>query len=141
MLGQSKFMLIGVAVAALALVVLVKKKGAAADVGSAIGGAVVDFAGGLATGVLDGVSGAIGIPTTSETITDVGQCRAFMDEYGEWAGTYGCSASAFNAAIRPAPEIIKEVVKDTATSWWSWFSTPSGSDYDAVKHTGAFDRQ
>lgn len=136
MLAENKFMLIGVAVAAIALVVLVKKKGAAADVGGAIGGAVVDLAGGIATGVLDGVSNAIGIPTTSETITDVGQCRAFMDEYGAYAGTYGCSAGAYLKAVEPV-----KAVKETTSSWWDWFTTPSESDYRPVTSTGAYGRQ
>lgn len=136
MLAENKFMLIGVAVAAIALVVMVKKKGAAADVGDAIGGAVVDFAGGIATGVLDGVSNAIGIPTTSETITDVGQCRAFMDEYGAYAGTYGCSAGAYLKAVEPV-----KAVKETTSSWWDWFTTPSESDYRPVTSTGAYGRQ
>lgn len=136
MLGQQKFMLIGVAVAAVALLILVKKKGAAADAGSAIGGVVVDFAGGVATGVLDGVSVAIGIPTTSETITDVAQCRAFIDEYGAYAGTYGCSAPAYARAIQPV-----QAVKETVGSIWDWFTTPSASDYTTKPSTGAFDRQ
>lgn len=133
---ETKFMLIGVAVAALVLVVLVKKKGAAADVGSALGGAAVDLVGGVATGVLDGVSTAIGIPTTSETITDVGECRAFMDEYGAFAGTYGCSAPAYLAAIQPA-----QAVKEAAGGFWDWLTTPSASDYKPRQSTGAFDRQ
>lgn len=61
--------------------------GAASDVGKA----AVNLAGGVATGVVDGVSGAVGIPTTSDTTTDPLVARWIIDNYGyfeasKWAG-------------------------------------------------------
>ena len=127
MLADNKYVLIGVALAALALVVLVKKKGAAASLGSDIGHAAVDLATGTASGVINGVSTAIGIPTLDETLTDTGECRQFMNAYGVWESIGKCGAPAFTGAA--------------SGSIWDWLTTPSASDYKPVINTGAFDRQ
>ncbi|WP_317205566.1 hypothetical protein [Janthinobacterium sp.] len=91
-------------IAAAAAVVLgavwyVKQKGGvvaiAEDVGSTAGEAAVAVVGGAATGVLDGVSKAVGIPTTSETITDAAACKVYLDANGFWSASGKCSAMAF----------------------------------------------
>lgn len=88
-----------------AVIYIVKKKGAAADVGAAVGGAIVDAAGGVATGILDGVSTAIGIPTTSETLTDTGECRSYMDANGVWSSMGKCGLPAFMRAANFWPAV------------------------------------
>lgn len=133
---QTKAILLGGVAAAVLLLILVKKKGAAADAGEAIGGAAVELAEGAVVGGLDGISTVIGIPTTKETITDVAQCRAYMDANGTLTGLYACSTSAFNGAVQPV-----EAVKETVGDWWDWLTTPSPSDYKPKPTTGAFDRQ
>lgn len=123
-------------VAAAFVVYLVKKPGAAADLGEEIGDAIVDLAGGAATGVIDGISEGIGIPTTKETIKDVGQCRLYMNQYGVLEASFACSAPAFAGALEPV-----EAVKETVGGWWDWLTTPSENDYKPKPTTGAFDRQ
>ena len=115
------------ATAVVFVVILVKKKGAAASLGSDIGHAAVDLATGTAAGVINGVSTAIGIPTLDETLTDTGECRQFMNAYGVWESIGKCGAPAFTGAA--------------SSSIWDWLTTPSASDYQPVINTGAFDRQ
>ena len=107
-----------------AVIYMVKKKGAAADVGAAVGGAIVDAAGGVATGILDGVSTAIGIPTTSETLTDTNECRSYMDANGIWSSLGKCGAPAFMRAVDFWP----------AVSWMP-------ADTEPRRSTSMFDRQ
>lgn len=90
MLGQQKFMLIGVGVAALALLILVKKKGAAADVGAALGGAVVDAAGGAVAGVAQGIGDQLGVPRIDADKCQ--ECIANGDVYGQ---SLYCPAGTF----------------------------------------------
>ena len=132
----TKVKILAAGAAVVFVLILIKKKGAAAGVGEDLGHAAVDLAGGVATGMIDGVSTAIGIPTTKETITDVAQCRAYIDAHGAWAGSYACGAPAYTQAIQPI-----EAIKETASSIWDWFKTPSASDYTLKPTTGAFDRQ
>ena len=127
-------------VAAVVAVYLVKKPGAAADLGEEIGGAIIDAAGGVATGVIDGISEGVGIPTTKQTITDAAECKLYMNRYGVLEASFACSAPAFAQAIEPV-KVVTDTVKETAGSWWDWLTTPSASDYQPVKNTGAFDRQ
>ena len=116
---------IGAIIAAVAaLIYLVKKKGAAGNVGAAVGGAIVDAAGGLATGVIDGISTAIGIPTTSETITNVSECQSYMDQYGVWASSGKCGLPTFMRTV----------------DFWPSFSWMP-ADTEPRRSTGAFDRQ
>lgn len=98
-LSENKFLLVGIGIAAIALLYLVKRPGAAAQAGTAVGQAAVEAVGGVATGVLDGASQAVGIPTTSETITDVQECKRFMDANGVWAASFQCAAPAFIGAM------------------------------------------
>lgn len=107
-----------------ALVYLVKKKGAAKAAGAAAGGAIVDAAGGLATGILDGVSKAVGIPTTSETLTDASACRSYMDENGIWSSIGKCGLPAFMRSVDFWP----------AMSWMP-------ADTEPRRSTPMFDRQ
>ena len=93
----TKVQILAVAAAAVFVVILVKKKGAAAGLGSDIGHAAVDLATGTASGVINGVSTAIGIPTLDETLTDTGECRQFMNAYGVWESIGKCGAPTFVA--------------------------------------------
>jgi len=122
-MGTVKVVAIVAAVAA--LVYLVKKKGAATDLGVAVGGAIVDAAGGLATGVLDGVSVAVGIPTTSQTLTNADECKTFMDQYGVWDSVGKCSLPAFMRTVEMGYALFPWMPKDT----------------EPRRSTGAFDRQ
>lgn len=136
---DDKIKLALIAAGVLVAVYLVKKPGAAADLGEEIGGAIVDAAGGVATGVIDGISTGIGIPTTSQTITDGAACKIYMNKYGVLEASMACSAPAFASAIEPV-EVIRGQVSDA----WDWFGglfTPSESDYKPRPSTGAFDRQ
>ena len=94
MLGESKYMLIGVAVAALALLVLVKKKGAAADVGIAVGEAAADLAGGVGGGVALGIGDQIGIPRTNMT-----QCEKDLAAGKTWDASFSCPASTWLGSL------------------------------------------
>ena len=132
----TKVKILAAGAAAVFVLILIKKKGAAAGVGEDLGNAAVDMAGGVATGVIDAISTGIGIPTTKETITDVAQCRAYIDANGAWAGSFACGAPAYAKAIQPV-----EAVKETVGNWWDWLTTPSTSDYKPVNNTGAFNRQ
>lgn len=90
MVANNKFVVIGVAAAVLALVVLVKKKGAATAVGSAIGGAAVDLAGGFTSGVAYGIGDAVGLPRTS-----VSECQQLLNEGRLWEASFKCPAGTF----------------------------------------------
>lgn len=78
---------------------LVKKPGAAAGLGEEVGGAIVDLAGGIATGAIDGISEGVGIPTTKQTITNAAECKMFMDKNGVWEASFACGAPAFATAL------------------------------------------
>ena len=123
----TKVKILAAGAAAVFVLILIKKKGAAAGVGEDLGHAAVDLAGGVATGVIDGVSTAIGIPTIGETLTDNDECRQFMNAYGVWESIGKCAAPAFTATA--------------SQSVWEWLTTPSASDYTLKPTTGAFDRQ
>lgn len=88
-----------IVVAVAAIVYLVKKPGAAISLGEDIGGAVVDLAGGIATGAIDGISEGVGIPTTKQTITNAAECKMFMDKNGVWEASFACGAPAFATAL------------------------------------------
>lgn len=98
-MNDTKMMLIGAGVAGLGLLYLVNQAGTAKEAGQAVGGFVVDAVGGVATGAIDGISDAVGIPTTSETITDVQECRRYMDANGVWEASFKCGAPAFIGAL------------------------------------------
>jgi hypothetical protein len=90
MFGEQKFLLIGVGVAALALFVLVKKNGAAADAGQVLGGAAVDLAGGAVAGVALGVGDAVGVPRT-----DMTECEKAIAEGRKLDASFACPAGTF----------------------------------------------
>lgn len=93
--ADTKFIVAGAGVAALALLYLVKRPGAAAEAGEAIGGAVVDAAEGAIVGTVGGIGDIIGLPSPSETITDASQCLMHLNERGYWSASAHCSAPAF----------------------------------------------
>ena len=84
-------MIVGAAVlAVIAIVVMVKKKGAAAGVGAAIGGAAVDLANGAVSGVAFSLGDIFGVPRTDES--KCAQARAAGDT---WAASQYCTAGTF----------------------------------------------
>jgi hypothetical protein len=87
---EQKFILIGAGVAALAVLYLVMKDGAAAAAGEAVGGAVVDAAVGVTSGVALGVGDAIGLPRTNQT-----ECEKAMAEGRYWDASFVCPAGDF----------------------------------------------
>lgn len=93
-MGDHKFLLIGAGVAALALLILVKKKGAAVDAGLALGSAAGDFIWGITdgtvSGVVYGVGDAIGVPRTNET-----ECEKAKREGRTWDASFACPATNF----------------------------------------------
>lgn len=90
MFGETKFMLIGMGVAAVALLILVKKKGAAADAGEALGGAAVDLAGGVVAGAAEGIGDVFGVPRT-----DMTECERAKAEGRTWDASFACPAGDF----------------------------------------------
>lgn len=93
-MGEHKFMLIGVAAAAVALLILVKKKGAAADAGNALGEAAADLAGGFVGGVALGLGDQIGIPRTNMT-----QCEKDLAAGKTWDASFSCPASTWLGSL------------------------------------------
>ena len=87
---ENKYILIGAALAALALVVIVKKKGAAADVGAAVGAAAIDMAGGAVAGVSEGLGDAVGLPRT-----DAAKCQACLASGDTLGASLYCPAGTF----------------------------------------------
>jgi hypothetical protein len=77
----------------------ITKPGAAGNAGAALGTAFIDLSGGVATGVINGVSNSVGLPTTNETITDANECKIYMDANGKWAASTKCGAPAFVKAL------------------------------------------
>lgn len=90
MFGEQKFLIIGVGVAALVLLVLVKKKGAAADAGVALGGAAVDLAGGVVAGAAESIGDQIGVPRT-----DMTECERAKAEGRTLDASFACPAGDF----------------------------------------------
>ncbi|WP_322400375.1 hypothetical protein [Massilia luteola] len=96
MFGEQKFMIIGAGVAALVLLVLIKKKGAAADAGQALGEAAANAAGGAVAGVAEGLGDQIGIPRT-----DMTECERAMAESRTLDASFACPAGDFLGYINP----------------------------------------
>jgi hypothetical protein len=102
---EQRFIILGAGLAALALLVLVKKNGAAADVGAAVGSAVVN----AGAGVVVGIGEAIGIPRTNET-----ECEKAMREGRYWDASFAC----------PAGDFIGGTASDAGNAisdWWKNF--------------------
>ncbi len=99
-MGEHKFMLLGALVAAVVLVAIVKKKGAAVDAaasaGEALGEIVVAAAGGAVAGVTYGVGDAIGVPRTNMT-----ECERAIKEGRTWDASFACPASDFIGYMNP----------------------------------------
>lgn len=87
---NAKYMLIGAGLAGLALFIIVKKKGAAVDVGAAVGEAAVDFVDGAVGGVAVGIGDVIGVPRTNMT-----ECERAIAEGRTWDASFACPAGTF----------------------------------------------
>jgi hypothetical protein len=91
---EQRFIILGAGLAALALFVLVKKNGAAADVGAALGEAAANAATGAVAGAAMGIGDAIGIPRTNET-----ECEKAMREGRYWDASFACPAGDFLGGV------------------------------------------
>jgi hypothetical protein len=93
-MGETKYIIAGAAVAAVLLALWVKKKGglgaAAADAGAAAGDAVVQFGGGVVSGVALGIGDAIGVPRTNMT-----ECERALAEGRTLDASFACPAGDF----------------------------------------------
>jgi hypothetical protein len=93
-MGETKYIIAGAAVAAVLLALWVKKKGglgaAAADAGAAAGDAVVQFGGGVVSGVALGIGDAIGVPRTNMT-----ECEKAKAEGRNLDASFACPAGDF----------------------------------------------
>jgi len=100
MANDTKYVIVGAAVAAVLLVLYVKKKGGmaavAADVGAGAVNAVVSFGGGVVSGTAYALGDAIGIPRT-----DMTECERAKAEGRTWDASFACPASDFLGYINP----------------------------------------
>jgi len=109
MMNEQRFLILGVATAALVLLVLVKKNGiaaVAADAGEAAGAAVINLGGGVVAGAAEAIGDVVGIPRTNET-----ECQKAMREGRYWDASFACPAGTF----------ISGTASDAANSvknWW-----------------------
>lgn len=104
---EQKFIIIGAGLAALAVFILVTKKGAAASLAQSGAEAVVGAATGAAAGVALGIGDAIGIPRTNET-----ECEKAMREGRYWDASFACPAGTF---IGGAASDAGTAISD----WWN----------------------
>jgi len=102
-------MIVGAAVLAVAAIVVMASKKGVAGIGAAIGGAAVDLANGVVSGVGFGVGDILGVPRTDES--KCAEARAAGDT---WAASQYCTAGTFmgyawdgitNAAVSVAPRV------------------------------------
>jgi len=100
MVKDTQYMIAGAAVAAVLLVLWVKKKGglanAAAGAGEGIGNAAVQFGGGVVSGVALGIGDAIGVPRTNMT-----KCEQAMAEGRTLDASFDCPAGTFISYLNP----------------------------------------
>lgn len=104
MMGEHKFLIIGAGVAALALLILVKKNGAA-NVGNDLGSAAVDLAGGVVVGAAESIGEVFGIPQTNMT-----ECEKAKAEGRWWDASFACPAGDFISSGAGA-------ATDTVSDW------------------------
>lgn len=83
----TKVELVGLGVAALALVLIIKNGNA---VGQSIGSGAVDLVDGTITGAVVSTGEIFGIPATSAN-----QCQADMAAGNKWAASFSCPAKTF----------------------------------------------
>ncbi len=99
-MGEHKFMILGALVAAVVLMVMVKKKDvvvdAAAELGELAGGAVVAAASGAVAGVAYGIGDAVGVPRTNKT-----ECQKAIEEGRSWDASFACPAGDFLSYMNP----------------------------------------
>lgn len=74
----------------LAILYLVKKKGAAADAGAAVGGAVVEAAGGVVAGGALTIGDWLKLPRT-----EMSACEAAKARGDTWEASFACPAGDF----------------------------------------------
>lgn len=108
-------MVIAAAIGA-ALLYWLKKKAegvSAAGVGQAVAGAAVDVAGGVISGTVKAIGGAVGVPETSKT-----QCQRDIENGDTWAASFSCPAGDFMryVATGKAPQSAEATKYESAGS-------------------------
>lgn len=97
-LNEHKFLILGAVAASVGLFILVKTKGVAdlvEPIAETAGEVAVQVVNGAAAGIVNGISKEIGIPTTSEMITDPAEAQAYRDKYGWWQAMGHMSAATY----------------------------------------------
>ncbi len=69
---------------------LLARADVASNVGSAVGGALVDITDGVVTGAVKGVGGVFGVPDTNQT-----ECERALAEGRKWDASFACDAKTF----------------------------------------------
>lgn len=104
---EQKFIIIGGLLAAVAVLYLVKKPGAAAGLAQSAGEAAVGVATGAVAGIGLGLGDAIGIPRTDET-----ECEKAKREGRWWDASFACPAGDFISSGAGA-------ATDSISDWWN----------------------
>lgn len=94
-----KALAIGGALAAAGIALYVWRSGGVAGAAQSVGGAVVDAAGGFASGVVGGIGASVGLPTPSETTTDAQVARWIIDRAGYFEASKWSGAPALFEAL------------------------------------------
>jgi hypothetical protein len=144
------------------------RKGGIAPAAASVGGAVVDAAGGLASGVVGGVGASVGLPTPAQTTTDAEVSRWIIDNYGwleasKWTGAPALMrAMAMDAGTGKPPPAGSDLARrfpikpptlttgdfarmdrsssaaDDGATWWGVGGSAAVSDADASAGPGAW---
>jgi hypothetical protein len=91
---QNKTLMIAGLIALITIGYLTFKKGAAGDLGAAVGGAAVDLVVGATTGAVETIGQAVGIPKTS-----LSACEAAKASGSAWDASFACPASDFASYV------------------------------------------
>lgn len=92
----------------------ITRKGVAASVGSAVGGAAVDLITGTAAGTVIAAGSAVGVPETSTT-----QCQKDQAAGDTWAASFSCPAGTFiKGLFGSAPASADSAPATTASGGW-----------------------
>lgn len=99
-LSENKFMIYGALAAAVALYIIVKKKGGlvnvAADAGTTAGEAAVAAAGGFVAGASESIGDGLGVPRTNLTA-----CEQAKAEGRTLDASFACPAGDFLSYLNP----------------------------------------
>lgn len=125
-----------VTVAGLAVAWYVWKKGGVAAAASSAGAAVVDAAGGVASGAVGAVSAGVGLPTPSDTTTDARVARWLIDNVGWWQASLWSGVPALLAAgSLPAGSGVAPPAGSKIAAAFPWLT--NAADYDETDRLNA----